>query len=201
MAVAALPIAASVLSAGATAATAAGISTTVATIGTTAITVGNIASVLSAAGTLASGVAGLSDASSAASAARAASEDRAREIGLANQRERTQAAIEEAERQRRLRRALAAQRARFSGAGVDFTTGTPQLIQDQTAGQINRESRIAGLRTDLATSSALRQQEQELRQGGLRSQSIRSEARTGLLSTAGTFVGQARDLGKVLQDG
>ena len=72
---------------------------------------------------------------------------------LQAQRERTQFAVEEADRQRRLRRALAAQRASFAGGSVDPFSGSPVSIQEQTANEINRESRLAELSTlDRVTS-------------------------------------------------
>lgn len=75
------------------------------------------------------------------------------ESELQAQRERTQFAVEEADRQRKLRRTLAAQRASFAGGGVDPFSGSPVSIQEQTAGEINRESRLAELATlDRVTS-------------------------------------------------
>lgn len=59
------------------------------------------------------------------------------------QQEKTQLAIEEAERQRRARRLLASQRASFAGGFADIFSGSPMAIQEATAGEINRESRLA----------------------------------------------------------
>ncbi|NRB40019.1 MAG: hypothetical protein HRU20_16380 [Pseudomonadales bacterium] len=72
-----------------------------------------------------------------------ATRTRVAENNLSAQRERTQAAIEEAERQRRLRRTLAAQRAAFAGGSIDPFSGSAGVIQDATVGEINRESRLA----------------------------------------------------------
>ena len=86
-----------------------------------------------------------------------ASRARFAESELGTQRERTQAALEDAERQRRLRRTLASQRAAFAGGGIDPFSGTPVTIAEQTAGEINRESRLAQLATEDAVSAINRQ--------------------------------------------
>lgn len=186
--------AASLLAKGAVAAGAVSASTAVATIGASTLTVGNIASGLSIASTALSGFQSFQQQGAAADAARLASEQRAREMRLSASRERTQSAIEEAERERRLRRALASQRARFAGAGIDYTTGSPVLIQDQTAGQINREQRIADLRSDLQVSSLNRSASAELRAGSSQASTLRSDGRTSLLGTVGTVAQQGGQL-------
>lgn len=78
---------------------------------------------------------------------------RVAEGDLNAQRQRTQAAIEEAERQRRLRRALASQRAAFAGGSADINSGSFNAIQDDTIGEINRESRLADLATEDAVNA------------------------------------------------
>lgn len=108
-----------------------------------------------------------------------AARTRASESSLAAQRERTQAAIEEAERQRRLRRTLAAQRAAFAGSGIDPYTGSPVAIQEQTAGQINRESRLAELTSADRISSINRQRLGHLGLGKSRAVSLLSSAAAG----------------------
>lgn len=162
------------------------------------LTMGALSTGLSVASTALSGFQQFQQMGAAADAERMASQDRARELSLANKRERTQSAIEEAERQRRLRRALAAQRARFAGAGIDYTTGSPVVIQDQTAGQINRESRIAKLKTDLTISSTNRQKQQELRAGSASGAALDSKSQTGLIGTLSGVGGQVGDLRELL---
>lgn len=62
------------------------------------------------------------------------------------QRERTQAALEAQEREDRLRRALASQRA-AAGSSVDVNSGSPLRLQESTIGSINREQSIADFNT------------------------------------------------------
>jgi len=59
-------------------------------------------------------------------------------------REQTQASIEAASRERKLARALASQRAAFGGI-VDASSGSPQRLQENTIGSINREQGFADL--------------------------------------------------------
>lgn len=119
---------------------------------------------------------------------------RAAETGLSAQRENTQAAIEEAERQRRLRRTLAAQRASFAGAGVDPDSGSPVAIQEATAGEINRESRLADLATQDTVSSLNRQSDGILAQGAGNAASLIGKANTDLAVSRQNTLNQATQL-------
>jgi len=74
-----------------------------------------------------------------------ATRSRVAETERAQQQEKTQFALEEAERQRKARRLIASQRATFAGGGADAFSGSAIAIQEATEGQINRQSRLAEL--------------------------------------------------------
>jgi hypothetical protein len=70
----------------------------------------------------------------------AAERARAEQLKIQRGNEKTQAAIEEAERQRRLRRTQATQRAAFAGGGADAFSGSPVVIMERGVSDIQRES-------------------------------------------------------------
>ena len=194
----------SILASGASAAAGAGM---IATAGIAGVSFGTIASGLSLAGTAFSMFEGMSQADAAydaqVAASRAQMEATRVEMQQADvdaQRVRTQAAVEDAERQRRLRRTLASQRARFAGGGVDLTTGTPVSIQETTAGEINREGRLAGNAiNDTLTSLSI--QKTGIQAAGLgKAQSMISSAEAGLSESRQTSLKQLGAMGGMATD-
>jgi len=200
----------SLLSSGAAAASGAGL---IATTGIAGISFGTIASGL---GLLGSAVSMFSSADQGAAAYDAqiaasraeleAGKTRFAESQLSEQREATQAAIEESERQRRLRRTLAAQRASFAGGGAAIDSGSLQRIQEGTIGEINRESNLAALASGDRISSIQRQGLGNLAGSKARASSLIGQAETGLaqsrantLSQAGSFATGAIDFSKTLK--
>lgn len=159
----------------------------------TGITFGQIATGFAAASSALSAFQGFQAQRGAASAAEASSREAANELRLQAQQEKTQSAIEAAERERRARRVQAAQRASFAGR-VDTSSGTPALLQDQVAGQINREGRIADLSSGLTVSRLGRQASSEIRAGSSRASSIRSKASSSLVSSLGGSLDQIASL-------
>lgn len=169
--------------------------------GATAAAVASTATTAATAFSVASGVASIfagqdaGDASAAAqlSAARAQT-DAARtqyaESQLSAQRERTQAAIEEAERQRRLRRTLASQRAAFAGGAADINSGSILAIQDDAANEINRESNLAAFASDQQVSAINRQGQAQLSSGLSESVSLISSASATKAKTASDTLSQ-----------
>lgn len=133
-----------------------------------------------------------------AKAEETASEERAADIRLQVQQERTQQAIEQAEREKRLRRALASQRASFAGAGIDPNTGSPLNIQQQTTGLINREQRLSDEASSFTQSVLNLNAEREVRGGYARASGLRSKATTSLISTFGKVSGGISDLSEVI---
>ena len=77
-----------------------------------------------------------------------AAKAQAAQMSLQVEAEKTQAAIEEQERQKRLQRVLATQNAIFGGSNVDMSTGTPSVIAGDTLTEASRQSRQAGLFSD-----------------------------------------------------
>lgn len=158
---------------------------------------GTFGTVLSIVGTAVSGFQKFQAQKNAGRAERLAAEARERELRLKSKREETQASIEEANRQRRLRVTLAEQRARFGGAGIDPSSGSPLRIAEQTTSEIARQDRQAGLFSSLTVSSINRQASQEA-QAGRAAQSAANSAAFGTLISTGTSVaGQISDLSNV----
>jgi hypothetical protein len=166
---------------------------------TTAATVGTVASYASAAFTLFSGIQSYSQAKSAASAERGASQSRARELQLEMQQERTQNAIEDAERARQLRRNLASQRA--AGAGIVDETGNILNIQNQTMSESQRNENLAGSVSDNTVANLNRQAMSTLRAGENAYAAGMSKASTSLINTVTTVGGQIGDIASVTQSG
>ena len=170
----------------------AGAATVATTIGSTAVTFGQIASAVSAVSGLVSGIQAFGSANAAAEAEQQASEARARELRLQSQQESTQQALLEAERQRKLRRTLATQRA--AGAGVVEESGNILNIQQQTASQAQREGRLSELQSSLTIGQLNRQALSEQRAGQNALIAGKSKARTSLISTVSSFGSQVKDI-------
>lgn len=169
---------------------------TAAAVGSTATIFGasmaTVASTASAIGGLFSGIQAFGSANAAAEAEQQASESRAREIRLQSQQESTQQALNEAERQRQLRRTLASQRA--AGAGVVEESGNILNIQQQTASQAQREGRLSELQSSLTIGQLNRQALSEQRAGQNALIAGKSKARTSLISTVSSFGSQVKDI-------
>ena len=198
----------SLLAAGGSAAAGAGlISATAFTVGSTAVSFSALSAGLGLAGqafSIFSGASAGADAFDASIAAsRAALEEgrvRAAETDLEVQRERTQEAIEDAERQRKLRRTLAAQRAAFAGGSVDIFSGSPVTIQEATAGQINREERLAEFASQDRIGSLNRQATGQRAAGIGKAASLIGKANTSLIGSQQNTLQQGIKLGKGIQD-
>lgn len=143
-------------------------------------TLSSISTGVSLASQLFSGIQSFQQADAAAEAQEIASEQRAAEIRLQSQAESTRQAQLDLERQRRLRRTIASQRA--ATAGVVSETGSILNIQQQTASQIQREGRLSEFQTDLNINALTRQALSETRAGQNLAIGTRSRARTSLLS-------------------
>ena len=126
-----------------------------------------------------------------------ATRTRVAENNLSAQRERTQAAIEEAERQRRLRRTLAAQRAAFAGGSIDPFSGSAGVIQDATVGEINRESRLAEFASQDVISAINTQGLGIQAAGSGRAASLIGEANTSRAESTQTGINQ---IGQIAQN-
>lgn len=149
---------------------------------------------LSIAGTAISGFARFKAQRNAGRAEQLAAEAKERELRLDAKKQETQSAIEEADRQRRLRVTLAEQRARFGGAGVDVSSGSPLRIAERTQSEIARQDRQAGLFSSLTVSSINRQGQEELRAGSAARSAANSRAFGSLIQTTSTVAGQIGDL-------
>lgn len=158
---------------------------------------GTFGTVLSIVGTAFSGFQKFQAQKNAGRAERLAAEARERELRLKSKREETQASIEEANRQRQLRITLAEQRARFGGAGIDPSSGTPLRIAEQSTSEIARQDRQAGLFSALTVSSLNRQATQEANAGRFAQSSANTAAFGSLISTGQTVAGQIGDLADV----
>lgn len=135
---------------------------------------------------IATGVAGVAQFKVGLDAAKAeeiASRERAAELKLRAQQERTQKALGDVDRERLARRTLASQRAAFASGGVEFSTGTALRIQEETAGIINREERLSGLQSNLTVSNLNRQARSELQAGRFRAGARRFGAGISLIQT------------------
>lgn len=160
-------------------------------------TAGTFGTALSIVGTAVSGFQKFQAQKNAGRAERLAAEARERELRLKSKREETQASIEEANRQRRLRTTLAEQRARFGGAGIDASSGTPLRIAEQSISEIARQDRQAGLFSSLTVSSLNRQATQEANAGRAAQSAANSQAFGSLISTGVSVAGQVGDLADV----
>jgi hypothetical protein len=170
-------------------------------------TLGTISAGLGLAGTALSMFSGASQADAAYDAQIAASraeleagKARFAEGELSAQRENTQAAIEESERQRRLRRVLAAQRAQFAGGGADIGSGSLQRIQEDTIGEINRESNLAAAATQDRVSSINRQGLGILAASKGRASSLINQANVGRAESRSNTINQLGGLATGISD-
>jgi hypothetical protein len=149
-----------------------------ATIGSTAITFGQIASAASLVSGAFSAFSSFKQGQAAADAQEQASQQRAAELRLQMQQESTQNALEDAERQRRLRRTIASQRA--AGAGFVEESGNLLNIQQQTASEAQRQQRLGQFQSDLTIGQLNRQALSEVRSGQNKAIATRNKAFTGL---------------------
>lgn len=161
--------------------------------GMSAGTLAGISGVLGIAGTVMSGVEAAKAQSAQASAEATQAELEAIEIGKQKQRESTQAAIEEASRERELRRVLATQRARV-GASSLTNTGSILNIQQRTVSDFNRQQRQASLFSSLAISNLSSQQYQTRLAGQASIKAGESKIKSTLINTASKVTEQASSL-------
>jgi len=166
----------------------AGASATAFTIGSTAISFGSLTAGLSVAGTALSGFQQSQAAESEAQAQTLASQQRARNLNLQIEQERTQEALEKADRERRLRRTLATQRAVFGAGGADPFSGSPVRIKEDTTAISERDQSRSDLVSDLRINTLGQQRSQSLRAGQFRASSARRRGSTSLLQTASSLV-------------
>jgi len=168
----------------------AGTTTTAFTIGSTAVSFGALSAGLGIAGTALSGLQQSQAADAEAEAQELASQQRARNLNFQIEQEKTQSAIEEADRQRKLRRTLASQRAAFGAGGGDPFSGSPVKIQQDTRNISRRDQNRSDLTSSLKINSLGQQRSQELRAGSTRAASARRRGRTSLLQTGAQVAGQ-----------
>jgi hypothetical protein len=142
----------------------------------------------------------------ASRAAVAAAEARAEETRLDMQRGATQEAIDAAERERNARRLMAAQLAHFAGGSIDPFSGSPVAIQERTAGEINRESRLAGIGFADRRSTLSRQALGEIASGKGKSASIigsaitnRQISRSNMLKQGASLISNVRDFSETIR--
>lgn len=98
-------------------------------------------------GLMLSGITQFASIGSQANAASQATDFQNQQLQLQIDRERTQAALEEQQRERRLRSLLASQRAAFGGAGVSADSGSPLRLQETAIGSLNEEQSLADFET------------------------------------------------------
>jgi len=168
----------------------AGASSAGAFLGIQAGTFTAISAGLGIAGTALSGFQQSQAAEAEAEAQQIASRQRARNLEFQVEQERTQSAIEEEDRQRRLRRTLASQRAAFGAGGADPFSGSPVRIQEDTEAISERDQERSDLTSNLRINSLEQQRSQELRAGQFRASSARRRGRTSLLRTGAQVSGQ-----------
>jgi len=176
----------------------AGLSSAGAFLGIQAGTFFAISAGLGIAGTALSGFQQSQAAEAEAEAQQIASRQRARNLEFQVEQEKTQSAIEEADRQRRLRRTLASQRAAFGAGGGDPFSGSPVKIQEDTTAISERDQRRSDLTSSLRINSLQQQASQELRAGQFKASAARRRGKTSLLRTGSQVAGQfqsAREAG------
>ena len=110
--------------------------------------IGTLGLVLSAVGT---GVGVLGQISSGSAAQRTA-KMQASQMQLKAQAEKTQAAIDEQNRQQKLTKVLATQRAIFGASGASLNSGSFLAIQNADTSEVARENRLGGLLADTSAS-------------------------------------------------
>lgn len=167
------------------------------TVAFAGITFGQIATAASIFGTAMSGLSSFQNQRAAAQSERIASRERAAELRLQSEQEKTQNAIEDLERQRRLRRALASQRA--AGAGIVDESGNILNIQAQTQAEFEREGELANFKSGLAVTNLNRQAATTLRAGENAYIAGMGKARTSLIETASTVGTQGSDFRDTLR--
>ena len=158
-------------------------------LGVSAATFGTIATVGSLAGSAISGIQQSNAQQAAGEAALLQSQQQADQLRLQIDQEKTQSALQEAERQRRLKRVLASQRAAFAGGGIDPFSGSPVTIDEDTQAIAERNSSRAQLTSDIRSQQLNSNRVNTLAAGRTRRSSFRRQSRNSLLTTA-TQVGQ-----------
>lgn len=147
-------------------------------------------------GQVLSGLEQRSVAKAQASAANQSAAFQQKQIALDIDREKTQQALEAAERERRLKIALAAQQARSAGI-IELSSGTPQTLMNETIATSKREQDLANL--DSAQRIANLNVESVQTEIGRQSRvsSYKSQGRQALFDTAtsvGSFAYNNKDL-------
>ena len=148
------------------------------------------------AGGLFQGAHAFSSAREQEAAAKNATDFETKQLSLQVQRERTQAALEAQQREDRLRKALAAQKAAF-GSSVDVSSGTPLRINEATTGAVNREQSIADFNTADRILNLNVQTEQAKIAGAARVNAARNNQTSAIIGTA-TNAARGYAIGKSL---
>lgn len=120
-----------------------------------------------------------------------------KQLQLDIDREATQSAIESKQREQRLRRSLAAQRAAFGSGGLEVNSGTPLRLQEVAIGSINEEQSYADFATE-QTITNLNVQSEQAGIEGIAAQDAADRAASQALfegiSSAGKTVYNNKDL-------
>jgi len=161
------------------------------------LSAGTFAAGLGAASTALAGLSRFQAQEQRADALEQASEQRADELEFQIQQEKTQSAVEEAQRQRKLRRTLAAQRAAFGAGGASETSGSPIAIQRDTQNISRRQQGRSDLQSDLEINQINQQIGQKRRSGQIRANAERRKGRTSLLSSASTVGNQINEINRL----
>ena len=184
--------------AGSAAASAGLIGSTALTVGGTAVSFGTLSTGFALAGTALGGLQQFQASRNQAAAQEQASRARARELNLQVEQEKTQQALQEADRERKLRRAQAAQRAAFGSSGVDPFSGSPVAIQQDTESISRRSQNRNDLVSGLRINESIAQRENELRAGRTSASATRRAGRASLLQTGSTLALQGQRFGETL---
>lgn len=153
-------------------------------LGMSAATLGTIAAVGSLAGAAFSGIQQSNAQKAAGEAALLQSQQQADQLQLKIDQEKTQSALQEAERQRRLKRVLASQRAAFAGGGIDPFSGSPVTIDEDTQEVAERSSNRAKLTSDIRSQQLNANRVNTLAAGRTKRSTFRKKSRQTLLTTA-----------------
>lgn len=139
---------------------------------------------------------------SAASQEEEAARIRSEELRFQAQQEQTAGAISRADREKMLRRSLAAQNAAFATTGaLALNSGTQQTLGNQDIGLINREQRLGLLNTGLVQNNLRMQASQELAAGRNRGAALRFGATTSLIRTGADLASMASSASNVARSG
>lgn len=154
---------------------------------------------LGAAGTLVSGIQAKQQADVQADIEQQRAQAEQRQINLEIARERAQSAIEDEQRQRRLRRIIATQRATAASGTGSLASGSPVRIEDDTRNVVRREQS----RQDLASSIRINRFEGQKIQSSIggrsRASSARSRGRQSLIGGISRSATQFGDLAQTFE--